>query len=165
VRRAFRLLDNMLERDNAVGRLLDGTGAEVLEFPGRKKPKPLTYGPFNQEGTLDGVLTRIGGRGTKMVYAHLDDGTRQYPCSLTRDLAKRLAQHLFGPVRVNGRGRWMRDAEGNWQLERFRIFSFDLLDNTTLLEIVARLRAIPDNDWRSSRNPLKQLEDLRGNDD
>ena len=165
VRRAYRLLDNMLERDNAVGRLLDDSGAEVIVFPGRTRPKPLTYGPFTQDGTLDGVLTRIGGRGAKTVYAHLDDGTRQYPCTLARDLARQMAQHLFSPVRVNGRGRWMRDADGTWQLERFRIFSFELLDDASLLEVVARLRAVSDNDWRSVRNPLRQLEDLRGNDD
>lgn len=165
VRRAYRLLDNMLERDNAVGRLLDDSGAEVIVFPGRLRPKPLTYGPFKQDGTLDGVLTRIGGRGAKTVYAHLDDGTRQYPCALARDLARQMAQHLFSPVRVNGRGRWMRDAKGSWLLERFRVLSFELLNDESLTAVVAKLRAVPGNGWRAVKNPLQELEDLRGNDD
>ncbi len=52
VRKAFRQLDTMLAADNAVGRLEGQDGADIIEFPGRTRPKPQIFGPFNQEGTL-----------------------------------------------------------------------------------------------------------------
>jgi hypothetical protein len=165
VRKAFQTLDKMLRQDNAIGTLLNEVGAEIIAFPGRTRPKPPVFGPFYQDGTLDGVLTRIGGRSDKTVYALLDDGTRVLRCTLGRDLARQLAQHLFSPVRVMGRGRWTRDEEGDWRLERFRVVSFDVLNDESLLAVVAKLREVPGNGWKTVRNPLKELEDLRGNDD
>ena len=32
-----------------------------MVFPGCSRPKPLTLGPINQDGTLDGVVTSIVG--------------------------------------------------------------------------------------------------------
>src|ERR1700722_6324550 len=54
-------IDDRLANDNAIGRVLFeerelGATAELLAFPGRDRPKAQSYGPFNQEGHLDGVL-------------------------------------------------------------------------------------------------------------
>ncbi|MBI4725398.1 MAG: hypothetical protein HY765_10605 [Rhodomicrobium sp.] len=163
VRKAFRQLDTMLAYDNAVGKLVEA-GAEVIEFPGRLRPKPQVFGPFNQEGTLDGRLVRIGGR-TKDIRALLDDGHRVYPCTVTKDQAKRLAAHLFEIVRVAGRGRWTREADGKWKLHGFKVFSFEVLDDRRLSEVVAELRAVPGNEWREIVDPYGELASLRGNDD
>lgn len=161
---AFRKLDSMLESDNAVAQLFDGSGAEVIEFPGRTRPKPIIFGPFNQHGTLDGVLTRIGGSG-KTVYAQLTDAERSYTCALSRDFAKQMAPYLFGPtLRVHGRGRWLRDGEGVWHLERFKVFGFDVLDDRSLAELVSELRAMPSG-WDEFGDPWGELARLRGNGD
>lgn len=52
--KAFAELDEMLRRDNATGELLDDADAIVIPFPGRLRPEPLVFGPFRQDGTLDG---------------------------------------------------------------------------------------------------------------
>jgi len=73
---------------------------------------PLTFRAFSQPGVLDGVLIRVGGR-DDTVPVHLRDGERIHLCHAARDMAKRLAVHLYGPVlRVQGNGRWKRDADG-----------------------------------------------------
>jgi hypothetical protein len=43
---AFRTLDGLLAKDNAVAVLIPPDSAKVVEFPGRTRPKPVRYGPF-----------------------------------------------------------------------------------------------------------------------
>ena len=90
--------------DNATGILQEGGGADVIRFPGGEEPAPVTFGAFNQTGVLDGVLIRIGGR-DDTVPAHLRDGETIHLCNATREMARRLAVHLYGPpLRVHGYG-------------------------------------------------------------
>jgi hypothetical protein len=164
VRRAFRQLDTMLAADNAVGRLESQGSAEILEFPGRTRPKPRIFGPFNQEGTLDGTLVRIGGR-TKDIHALLDDGLRVYPCTVTKEQARKLAAHLFDVVRVTGRGRWTREGDEKWRLHGFKVYSFEVLNERPLSAVVAELRGVPGNGWKDVADPYGELARLRRDDD
>ena len=121
--KAFAALNRYLADDNATGILQESGGAEVIRFPGREEPAPLTFGAFNQTGVLDGVLIRIGGR-DDTVPAHLRDGDTIHLCNAAREMARRLAVHLYGPpLRVHGNGRWERDAGGGWVMKRFNITS------------------------------------------
>ncbi len=163
-RKAFRQLDAMLASDNAVGRLSDAESAEVIDFPGRTRPRPQAFGPFSQEGSLDGLLVRIGGR-AKEVRALLDDGLRVYPCTVTKEQAKRLAAHLFETVRVTGRGRWTRDEDGQWKLHGFKVFSFDVLDDRSLSDVIAELRAVQGSGWHEIEDPYTELARLRRDED
>jgi hypothetical protein len=163
VRQAFRKLDVMLAEDNAVGELTGGYG-QVIDFPGRNRPQQQVYGPFNQDGTLDGRLVRVGGRGPQY-RALLDDGHRVYPCLVTKEQAKKLAQHLFDPVRVTGRGRWTREAGGEWKLHAMRVYSFEVLDDRPLSAVVAELRKVEGNGWREVDDPYGVLRRLRHGDD
>ena len=160
--KAFTTLNRYLADDNATGLLQEGEGAEVLRFPGREAPAPLTFGAFNQTGVLDGVLIRIGGR-DDTVPAHLRDGDTIHLCNATRDMAKRLAVHLYGPpLRVHGNGRWERDADGGWVMKRFNITSFDVLDDAPLGEVARRLRDVKGSGWKQVEDPTAELRYLRG---
>ena len=160
--KAFTTLNRYLADDNATGLLQEGEGAEVLRFPGREAPAPLTFGAFNQTGVLDGVLIRIGGR-DDTVPAHLRAGDTIHLCNATRDMAKRLAVHLYGPpLRVHGNGRWERDAGGGWVMKRFNITSFDVLDDAPLGEVARRLRDVKGNGWKEVEDPTAVLRHLRG---
>lgn len=159
--RAFRQIDNRLEEDNASGVLVEPKGRRVIEFPGRKKPQRVVYGPFNQEGTLDGVLIRIGGE-EEIVPVHLmEEPGRIHMCRANHQTARSLAPYLFGsPLRVSGKGRWFRDREGVWEMKRFTIKAFDVLREDTLKTAVDRLRGI-DSALKRMEDPLGELEDLR----
>ena len=159
--KAFTTLNRYLADDNATGLLQEGEGAEVLRFPGREAPAPSTFGAFNQTGVLDGVLIRIGGR-DDTVPAHLRDGDMIHLCNATRDMAKRLAVHLYGPpLRVHGNGRWERDADGGWVMKRFNITSFDVLDDAPLGEVARRLRDVKGSGWKEVEDPTAVLRHLR----
>ena len=84
---AFKALNRHLANDNAIGSLHEGGDGEVIQFPGREQPPPLTFGAFNQPGVLDGVLIRIGGR-DDTVPVHLRDGETIHVCNANRYLAK-----------------------------------------------------------------------------
>jgi hypothetical protein len=163
--KAFRSLDQRLALDNATGRLMAPDGAEVIRFPGRERPRPLAYGSFRQQGSLDGVLIRIGGR-DEAVPATLMEGDRTWSCKMTRDMARALAPHLFGaPLRVYGDGRWRRDPEGNWSLDHFVVSHFEVLDDAPWPEVIGRLRRIEGAGWDEIDDPIKELALLRHGDD
>jgi len=160
--KAFANLNRYLADDNATGILQEGESAEVIRFPGREEPAPVTFGAFNQPGVLDGVLIRIGGR-DDTVPAHLHDGETIHVCNTARDVARRLAVHLYGPpLRVHGNGRWERDANGCWVMKRFNITSFDVLDDAPLGEVAQRLRDVEGSGWKEIEDPTAELRHLRG---
>ena len=160
--KAFKALNRYLADDQATGSLRDGSGAEVIQFPGRDQPKLLTFGAFNQPGVLDGVLIRVGGR-DETVPAHLQDGDTIHMCNATREIARQLATHLFGrPLRVHGEGRWERDANADWSMKRFNITGFVELDDAPLGAVVERLRGVEGSGWREIDDLSTELHRLRG---
>ncbi|MGH7084527.1 MAG: hypothetical protein ACREFN_05995 [Acetobacteraceae bacterium] len=168
--KVFAQIDDRLANDNAIGRIfIEGEeGApptELLAFPGRDRPKPVSYGPFPQEGSLDGLLIAIGGK-DETVPLRLQNGETVYTnCDTTRIIAKELAKHLFEPVRIHGTGRWMREADGAWTLMRFRVDRFEVLGKDSLRDIVTALRAVRGSGWKDMPDPLAELADMRGDDD
>lgn len=124
-----------------------------------------SFGAFNQPDVLDGVLIRVGGR-DDTVPVHLRDGDAIHMCNATRDMARRLAVHLYGPtLRVRGDARWERDADGVWSMKRFNITEFDELDDAPLGEVVARLRSVEGGGWKDIDDPSADIRLLRGLDE
>lgn len=167
VARAFGVLDDMLRKDNATGRLVEVGGQVVIPFPGRNRPEPVVFGPFKQDGTLEGQVIRVGGK-DDTIPVHLRDGAVVHTgLNATEDVARRIAQHLLGPtVRVHGTGTWLREGDGTWQLKSFRINDFELLDETPLDGVVARLRAVRGSGWGEVPDPVRELlEDRQGGTD
>lgn len=162
--RAQGELDRLLAEDNAAGFIYenDDMGAEIIAFPGNKRPRPISYGPFNQEGSLDGLLISVGGA-DQTVHVKLQNGNTTYTgIETNREIARRLAKHMYDPVRVFGTGRWLRDTEGNWTLKKFRIDHFDLLMGTDLATVVHHLRQIEGSDWKALPDPIQALRGLTG---
>lgn len=165
--KAFAELDEMLRRDNATGALLDDTDAIVVPFPGRLRPEPLVFGPFRQDGTLDGQVIRVGGK-DDTVPVHLQDGAIIYTgLNATRDMARRLGPMIYGPtIRVHGSGVWFRAGDGSWELRSFKITDFEILDDTPLQEVVANLRQVKGSRWSDVPDPIQALlEERHGNGD
>ncbi len=159
---AFRTLDGLLAKDNAVAVLIPPDSSIVLEFPGRNRPKPIRYGPFREQGMLDGVLIRIGGR-DDTIPVWLKAGEVEYYCQVRReDVARRLAPHyLGGTLRVHGSGKWIREENGTWTLQQFDIEDFELLDDSSLVDVVGKLRAIEGSMWHKSEDAIHDAFRLR----
>jgi hypothetical protein len=162
---AYKNLRELLEEDKASAELESEIGDVVADFPRASTGEQEIFGPFWQFGALEGMLIMIGGRDETVPVHLLDDG-RFHKCNATREIAKELAPHLFrSPIRVYGRGRWFRNSQGKWELSWFDIDRFEPLDDSSLPDVVSRLRAIPDNDLLSLKNPLEEIRKLRHGED
>jgi hypothetical protein len=157
--KAMKALDDLLYDDNATGEILDEEGAQILAFPGRTRRKPPVLGPFNQAGSLDGLLVRVGGK-DKPAHAQLQSGDRSWSVDVSRDQAQEMAAYLYQPIRVRGVGRWTRNSDAVWQLNRFRVDSFEVLGNKSLSELMTEAQQST-KDW-SDVDPLTEWHELRG---
>lgn len=145
---AFAALDTRLAKDNAVATLTAESGAEIIAFPGRTRPKPMRYGPFREYGSLDGTVIRVGGRDDTIPVLIKDAEGAEFPCQTTIEMSKQLAAHYLGAtLRVHGSGKWVREEEGSWTLQQFDIDRFEVLDDSPLLDVVAKLRAVEGGEW------------------
>ncbi|MFD2265237.1 hypothetical protein ACFSM5_20205 [Lacibacterium aquatile] len=166
--KAFRKLDSMLANDNAIGELTENSGDVVIPFPGRTKPKPAEYGLIHQPGSLDGIPIKVGGpkEMAEVLLQETGPNGRLYKCITTRDIVRKIAGHLFDrTIRVHGNGCWKREVGGGWILERFTIAEFEVLNDTSLSEVVTELRRVEGSDWRAAEDPFEVLRELRDGED
>lgn len=136
-------LSRMLAQDHAEARLFDPKRTALLFFPAREPATEVEVGPLNQHGFVDGVPIRVGGENDP-VPVHLEElGQQIHICHASRAIAREIAPHLFTSVlRVEGTGRWHRDADGQWVRDKFTIAGFEVLRDVPLEATVVRLREI-----------------------
>lgn len=155
-------INRMLMDDDCVAYIREVNGPKVMEFLGRKTPIAQEV-TVHEIGELEGMVIRVGGRDpTVPVHLQGADG-EYYQCQTTRTLAKQLAPLLFDKqVRVTGKGKWRRNAEGVWNLEDFQITEFQPLDDVSLEGFIKDMRAIPGSAWNEMENPQAELKRIRG---
>ncbi len=156
--RAYNALNTLLRDDNAVGILRDAAPRGIIvRFPGREVAEE-KFASVRQHGSIDGIVTGIRGKDDTIHITINSEGQQVSGCETTRAIAKQLGAKLFEPVRLFGRGRWSRDADGAWTLITFKIESFDALQDIPLPNALAELRDIP-TDWNDSA--LSEIDAMR----
>jgi hypothetical protein len=142
--KAFDTLNRLLRDDNAIGVLRDASPRGIIiRFPGRELVQE-KFPSVRQQGSIDGIITGIRGRDATAHVTLQSEGQQISGCEIRdRALAKQLAAKYLEPVRLFGRGKWTRDADGVWQLADFRVESFQALDDAPLGRALEELRAIP----------------------
>lgn len=155
---AYRTINKYLREDNGHGSLQDKKGGTpILFFPGVEEAEE-RFPPIRQEGTIDGEIVRVGGTDEKIPVLLQFEDQLISGCWAERSVAKQLAEYLFEPVRLHGRGKWSRDSEGVWDLESFKIERFEKLDSAPLGTALAKLRLIG-GEWR--KGAYGELEEIR----
>jgi len=142
-------------------------GAVLLTFPGAKGEKAEEeLRTVQQMDSVVGTVIKIGGRDeTVPMTLETSDGAFLDVTVRGRDLAKRLAQHLFGKdIRVSGLATWKRDAEGQWSCTNMLVGDFEELQETPLSLLFESLRDLPGNGWREFDDPIGEWKKLRGDD-
>lgn len=140
-------LETLLANDNAVATLSQReSGRVIVPFLGRNRPKPLSFPPFREDTSIDGMLVSIGGRDSS-AHAQLQDGDVIHTgLTMDRTMAQKLAPLLYGPpLRLHGNGRFERQADGNWTMTDFRLDSYEQLDSRPLTAVLDAMRAVPGN--------------------
>lgn len=140
-------LEDLLANDNAVATLTEGdTDRVVIPFIGRNRPKALTFPPFREDTSIDGVLVKIGGKDPS-AHATLQDGdVFHVGVTMRREIARELAPLLYGPtIRMFGNGRFERQADGVWKMSDFKVDRYERLDERPIVEALAMMRSVPGN--------------------
>lgn len=107
--------------------------------------------------SLTGIVYCVGGKGKTASVKLEDRAGNSFLCRASRARAKQLLEHMWGaPIRVIGRGRWLRGSDGNWRLLAFHIHDFAPLEQESLSDTVARLRAIGGK-WKERPDPIGEL--------
>lgn len=157
---SYHTLTKDLERDSRSAELLDDETEELVQEFARKIKREQTFGPFWQQGSLYGYLKRLeGSDDTDHATLVYDNGSCK--CEMGEAIGHRLAPFYRSPVRVYGKGRWYRNADGKWELLRFVVDNFDPLDELTLVDAVRKLRAIPNNGLLKLDDPLGEMQKIR----
>ena len=173
LRKYFTSIDSRLSQDNANGALRayadhDEDGADVILFPGCERPKPMDYGVISERGSIDGIPISIGGK-DRTKHIRLHDGEQEYTgIDLTVELAAKISdeQCLFRKViRLHGAGSWYRTLDGEWELRKFKVDDYEVLDDTSLAETLNQLRAVNGSGWSEDEHAQEFLEGLRGGPD
>lgn len=141
---AKQALEDLLANDNAVGTLTEGADERVvLPFEGRNRRKLLTFAPFREETSIDGVIVSIGGRDST-AHAQLQDGdVLHVGVTMDRQLARELAKLLYGsPVRLFGNGRFERNDAGVWKMTDFRVDRHEVLNDASVREALDTVRSV-----------------------
>jgi hypothetical protein len=160
--RAFGTINSMLREDNAVASYEEeGDSGVILQFPGREQLFE-KYPVIKQQGFIDGVINSVGGKDEPKHVRLEIDGRDVAGCYTTKAIAKQLGNQLWEPVRLYGRGSWRRDADGNWELLKFKIEGFEPLERASLSDALTRLRKIP-TEWDD--NSYTELIKIRNGDD
>jgi hypothetical protein len=154
----FEDLMELLQKNGHRAELF-GEGSEEL-IQDYSPVEQQTFGPFWQQGILYGYLTRLEGR-DRTDHATLVYDGGQCICEMTQTIARDLAPHYRSTVRIYGQGRWYRNADGKWELLRFVADRFESLDDTTLFEVVKKLRAVPNNGLVKLDDPIGEMQRIR----
>lgn len=163
-KRPLDALKVCLATDGATGSLLSPDGDRILHLDSSMSAAE-EVPVVKQSGTLDGVLTRIGGRGS-IVPVHIQQGEEIHQCEASRETARGMAPHIYGkPLRVSGNATWQRVALGNWQLKRFRISEFHQLEDGSFLKDFERLRKLGFEGWKQFEDPVEEIMRMRGYED
>lgn len=165
--KAANSIDDMMRSDGLHGEVVARSGAVILRFPGAKAPKS-TIEPdvvVMQEDELTGVVMRIGGKDDTVPLLLQDlDGTYYEANVIGKDLAREIGQHLFGQaIRVYGQATWKKSADVPWKLERFKVRSYELVDETPIGDLLKTLADLPGLGWKQLQDPIGEWRKIRGN--
>jgi hypothetical protein len=154
-------INAMLREDNASATLRVKGGALIVNFPGCKTPLA-EEAIVHEAGELIGSVIRVGGKDeTVPLFLQDPDGTT-YLCNTNRTIARELAHHLFGDlVRVQGMGKWRRTPERTWELDEFKVRSWEPIEQAPLEQVVKALREVEGSQWNTFADPQAELKKLR----
>lgn len=156
---AYEKISELMVQDRTGGSLRSG-GAKIFQFP----KVNLTEPPLRlvKPSSIQGRLYSVGGKDdTIPVRIEGSDG-ETLNCETGIDVAERLAQVLFKPVRVHGDGEWERRSDGSWKLIKLKVTSFTKLEDISFKEAVAKLKAAGGVNWSSMPSAHTEILETRG---
>ncbi|PVZ19952.1 MULTISPECIES: hypothetical protein [unclassified Pseudomonas] len=157
--RSYKKLSDLMLDDRVDG-YLKADGAQIIQFPKGKLAEP----PLRivKSSTVQGRLYSVGGKdSTVPVRLEGADGETLH-CETNMQIAERLAQLLFKPVRLSGDGEWERRPDGSWRLLKLVISSHQKLEDVGFKAAIAKLKAAGGVKWDDLPSPHSEILESRG---
>lgn len=156
---AYEKLAELMAADRT-GASIRSEGAQIFQFPSVKNEEP----PLRivKPSSIQGRLYSVGGKDETVPVRIEGADNETLHCEAGIDVAERLAQVLFKPVRVHGDGEWERSANGAWKLIKLRISTFTKLEDVGFKEAVARLKAAGGVNWDDMSSAHSEILETRG---
>ncbi|MGN6480590.1 hypothetical protein [Luteibacter sp.] len=163
--KSLHRIEVMLGEDNVRGTtILDAEGNVVANL---SVVHPVNNESFTlrQVDTIDGVVTGLIGA-DDTVNLHLRDDYNRDINVVIRDmtLAREILPHFrSGMIRLVADGPWERTDIG-WLPKSGKcvVRSFEVLDMTSVRDVLDRIATLPDNGWDEVPDPMAMWQDLRG---
>lgn len=128
--------------------------------------RPETFDTLAQEvlivghTTITGIVERVGNATGIRCALRLPTQARQLICRVrNQQLARQLGDHLYEPVTVSGRARWLRT---NWNLMTFTVEEFHEHKDASIAEMVRDLRKAGGRAWDQIEDPEEFLRQVTG---
>ena len=162
---ALRCIEAMMGEDAIPKAELLDSSRKVLYLFHAPVLNDLTDARIQQAGEVDGTITGIVGADDTM-HLHLRDHLGRDLRLIVRseDLARSLLSRFrLGVVRLSIHGTWIRTDQG-WipESNKCTVDRFEMLDDTSPLEIFEALGSIPGNGWNEVADADAAWRDLRG---
>ncbi|KAB7767613.1 hypothetical protein CKY51_11130 [Xanthomonas maliensis] len=163
--RHLKALQTYMGRDGFREAELKDNEGKVLCLFRSEEQIPMQAMTVKKHGAVDGIVTGLKGADDTMHLYVRDQMSRDHNL-VVRDeaLARELLRHFrSGMVRLRVHGSWQRTEDG-WVPESGKcvVDSYDQLDETPLVEVMAGLAAIPGNGWAEADDPMAVWRELRG---
>ena len=125
--------------------------------------EPVLYS-VSQSGEVDGEITGVMGADDTMHISLKEWSGRTVKLVANVRTGQALGHHLrTGIVRLYAHGQWNRtDAGWKPDPQKCVVDRFEVLDESSVVEIFNALRAIPGNGWATEPDPLALWRELRG---
>lgn len=137
----WKKLNDFLAQDGLKAELPLPKGGEVISFPGRTHDSKAIR-TVTQATSIQGRLVKLNGGGD-VVHVGLEmDSDLPAKISVDVTISHQLAPYWHKFVRLSGDGKWKRDENGRWILDRLHAKSFEPLEDIPLGEVLDRLRQI-----------------------
>ncbi|TRD22561.1 hypothetical protein [Palleronia caenipelagi] len=154
--RARDFINLMLREDGTSASFYDSRGANIIAFPGKRAE---TSEQVRVRGAANfvGELYHIAGTKDDAKVRISTDAYGVVFCTTSKDIAKALRDFLFEEVKVSGRGMWVKEDSGKWNIDNFVITDFAPVTRESLRESVNRLRNM-NIDWPD--DPLGKIIEI-----
>lgn len=166
-RRAITRLHELLIEDRSPGADFLTDDTILLRLRGYTTPEGEPVGPVVKHHALRGIVVGLEGKDKSKHARVIEHATgREFPVEIgSLELAETLKPYLWTNqvIELRGPSRWMRHADGEWELKRFVVEGVEPLDAEPLGEALLRLReAHQGSDWSGEGDPIAAARKLRG---
>lgn len=146
-RGAYQRIRRMVSDDGGKPAVLSTREGMILEFPGVELEADQEISSVRQASSVSGELIRVGGESEfdQILLKDISDKVIS-GCFATKEVAKQLAKHLHDYVRLHGIASWQRDRQGNWQITRMKVQTFEMLEVDSLGDAIADVQKVI-GDW------------------